>query len=91
MRLAFMEKDGFELELIELAGAAPFEAPDPGNPATRGGLLKVAFHSSAIDELYTSALEAGAKVQSSLRESSRTGGRFFILLDPDGNWVQIFG
>jgi catechol 2,3-dioxygenase-like lactoylglutathione lyase family enzyme len=91
MRLAFMEKEGFELELIELADAPPFSAPDPGNPATRRGLVKFAFYSGEIDALYNAALDVGAHVQSPLRSSNRTGGRFFILRDPDGNWVQVFG
>lgn len=91
MRLAFMEKDGFELELIEIADTPPFSAPDPNNPATRRGLVKFAFHAEEIEKLYNKAVENDAQVQSALRDSNRTGGRFFILLDPDGNWVQVFG
>lgn len=91
MRLALMEKDGFELEIIEIADAPPFAAPDPGNPATRRGFVKLAFYSGEIQALYDAARDAGAQVQSPLRSSNRTGGRFFILLDPDGNWVQVFG
>lgn len=91
MRLAFLARDGFELELIELAGTPSFDAPDPTNPATRRGMVKLAFTTDAIDALYGVAQEQGARVQSTLRQSNRTGGRFFILLDPDGNWVQIYG
>jgi|GEM_PF-477034 len=91
MRLAFLERDGFELELIEIAGTPPFDAPDPGNPATRRGMVKAAFHSDDIEALYRHAVGAGARVQSELAVSRRTGGRFFILLDPDGNWIQVYG
>ncbi|MEQ8525808.1 VOC family protein [Gracilimonas sp.] len=91
MRLSFMERNGFELELIEIADTPSFSAPNPENPATRRGLVKFAFYSDVIDSLYASAVKAEAKVQSSIRNSNRTGGRFFILLDPDGNWVQVFG
>lgn len=90
MRLAFMERSGFELELIEIAGTPPFDAPNPDNPATRRGLVKVAFTSDAIGSLYRQAVDAGARVQSTLSPSRRTGGRFFIVLDPDGNWVQVY-
>ncbi len=91
MRLSFMEKNGFELELIEIADTPSFSAPNPENPATRRGFVKFAFYSNEIDALYGSAVKAEVQVQSSLRNSNRTGGRFFILLDPDGNWVQVFG
>jgi catechol 2,3-dioxygenase-like lactoylglutathione lyase family enzyme len=91
MRMAFMKHGDFELELIELADAPPFSAPDPGNPATRRGLVKIAFYTGGIEPLHHSARASGAEVQTALRNSNRTGGRFFILLDPDGNWVQVFG
>ncbi|WP_425410102.1 VOC family protein [Hyphococcus sp.] len=91
MRIAFLERNGFELELIEIANAAPYAAPDPDNPSTRQGYNKLAFYSEDIDALYTNAQDRGAQVHSVLSNSNRTGGRFFILLDPDGNWVQVFG
>ena len=91
MRLAFMGRGGFELELIEIADTPAFSAPDPGNPATRRGLVKFAFYAEEIEALFGAVASKGAQVQSSLRNSNRTGGRFFILLDPDGNWVQVFG
>lgn len=91
MRLAFVERDGFELELIEIEDTPPFDAPTPSNPATRRGLVKVAFDTADIDGLFANVQGRGVRVQSSLQLSNRTGGRFFILLDPDGNWVQVFG
>lgn len=90
MRLAFVERDGFELELIELAGAVPDDPPEPYNPSTRRGFNKLAFWSDGIAALYERALAHGADVQSPLSPSRRLG-RFFILSDPDGNWIQVFG
>lgn len=91
MRLAFLQKDGFELELIEIANTPAFSPPDPDNPASRRGMVKFAFYTDGIDVLYSRVTAAGAVTQSSLRPSNRTGGRFFIVTDPDGNWIQVFG
>ncbi|GAB5519865.1 MAG: hypothetical protein RhofKO_21160 [Rhodothermales bacterium] len=90
MRLAFLARDGFELELIEIANTPSFNAPAPDNPATRQGLVKLAFGTEDIEALYAHARSQGADIQSELKQSNRTGGRFFIALDPDGNWVQVY-
>lgn len=90
MRLAFMARGGFEIEIIEITGAPAFDAPAPGNPATRQGWVKLAFETGDIDALYARLTAAGAQIHSPLSDSRRTGGRFFILLDPDGNQVQVF-
>lgn len=90
MRVGFASRGGFEIEIIEITGAPAFDAPEPGNPATRQGWVKFAFATDDIDALYARVTAAGAQIHSPLSDSRRTGGRFFILLDPDGNWVQVF-
>lgn len=90
MRMAFLHNSGFELELIELAGAASYDAPNADNPSTRRGFNKLAFHTQNIDARYAHVNDVGAKVHTALRDSQRLG-RYFIVLDPDGNWIQVFG
>lgn len=91
MSIAFMNRDGFEIELIELANSAPYNAPNNANPSSRRGFNKLAFQSNDIASLHERVVSKGATMQTSLRGSNRTNEQYFIMLDPDGNWIQVFG
>lgn len=89
--VAFLEGPGLRLEIVELADAVPFAAPDEANPATRHGIVKLTF---AVDDpaaLAQRAEQEGARVLFPLALSEQDGACYVTLTDPDGHWIQFKG
>lgn len=96
LRLAFLKKNGFHLELVEKAGSIPLQEAQPEN-TNLGGVLKLGFLVDDLDGLYNK-LSKDDEVEllttiGDLPEmdlSLKWPKRYFLITDPDGNLVQIF-
>jgi catechol 2,3-dioxygenase-like lactoylglutathione lyase family enzyme len=91
MSVAFLELNGFRLELIERRGS--FAARDgltfAGEPLVRG-IKKLAFVVDDLDAFAAQARGQHARVLIGIRPSREPGLRSMILADPDGNWIQLY-
>ena len=90
--IAMLAIPGFKIEMDEhsLAVSQIPYLPDSTNPATLHGIVKLAFWVEDFARTVEQARSAGAEFISEpavLADNSSS----FILLDPSGNWIQIFG
>jgi lactoylglutathione lyase len=89
IEVAFLECEGFRLELVELKGSV---RPDlvSGNPASVRGIGKFAFQVDDLDGTVGELGRRGVSLANEFRDSA-TGKRSSVIVkDPDGNWVQFF-
>ena len=97
MRLAFVRKGNFHLELIQIDGS--FQPADllPNSDAYLGGFYKVGFRLADIRKFYNQLESTG--VVSFVTDVQDLPGnklpipwptRHFLVTDPDGNYVQFF-
>ena len=95
LRIGFLERDGFRLELIEFKDSVPLSAikekfPGVTDRAKVQGYAKLAFGVPAIEKF---AAMLKAKKLEFLRDITReaeTGDTWFMITDPDGNVLQFF-
>lgn len=87
-----MQRPGLLLELIELETAVmPSEITGAdGEEARLGGFFKVGFRVSDFDAWYRKAEQSGVKFRGRVVNNPVSGKRTVIMLDPDGNRVQLF-
>jgi catechol 2,3-dioxygenase-like lactoylglutathione lyase family enzyme len=92
LAIAFLESEGFRLELIELRGSVGRAGcvKDPSNPATLQGIGKYAFVVDHLDEVATTLVQRGAKIYFDTRKDPEPSERSVIIQDNDGNWIQFF-
>jgi glyoxylase I family protein len=92
LSLAFLERDGFRLELVALDGSRDRReaAPDPANEATLRGYVKLGFLQADIDPTLARLRAAGVPVVVGPFDEPERGLRSAIVTDPDGNLVQLF-
>jgi catechol 2,3-dioxygenase-like lactoylglutathione lyase family enzyme len=91
VRIALLERDGFQLELVEHQDSKSPAALVPGidNPALIQGFGKIAFRVRDIRR-WESDLEArGVTFKFPLTESPADHSWSLIVADRDGNWVQL--
>ena len=97
LRIAFMESNGFELEMVEDKKSVPLAAiqkqlPSADDQAKLQGFVKLAFTVDDLTGLASRMKSNGVRFQMGLTKSSREPGvTFFIVRDNDGNWLQFFG
>lgn len=93
LAIAMLERDGFKLELVEIAGSAPLSKLVPGgdNPAMIQGFGKLAFWVRDPDVWAARFKAREVHFQMQPRDDPEDGTRSFIVLDCGGNWVQITG
>ena len=97
LRIAFMESNGFELEVVEDKKSVPLAAiqkqlPSADDQAKLQGFVKLAFTVDDLTGLASRMKSNGVRFQMGLTKSSREPGvTFFIVRDNDGNWLQFFG
>jgi methylmalonyl-CoA/ethylmalonyl-CoA epimerase len=89
LRLAFMDRGDFRLELIELTGARARRPllPDSTNDASLHGFGKVTLHAPSLAPLMAHFQELGVPFAVPPRESPE--GRWFMIRDPEGNLWQF--
>ena len=95
MRVGFLRRGEFRLELVEAAGSRPRSAalPDTTNqmsPLSLQGFYKLGFQVPDLDALVAHFRTAGIAPRFGPTSDSSFQVRFFIVADPDGNWVQFF-
>jgi predicted enzyme related to lactoylglutathione lyase len=97
LRLAFLELNGFEIELVEdkksiSLGAIQRHLPEADDEAKIQGFVKLAFTVEDVEALATRLKNRGVKFQVELAKSNRQEGvKFFIVRDNSGNWLQFLG
>ncbi|MXO90026.1 VOC family protein [Pontixanthobacter aquaemixtae] len=89
--VAFLEGNGLRLEIVKLANAIPFAAPDSANPATRHGVVKLTFAANDLQLVEKLAKSAQAQTLFPLNRSDNGNRCYVTFADPDGNWVQFAG
>lgn len=91
LRIAILERDRFRLELVQTEGAqSPSRlAPGSDNPARILGFGKLAFLVTDVDARARRMKEKGLKLQLEPTRDDKDGTKSFIVLDPDGNWIQL--
>jgi len=91
LRVAFLESEGFRLELVELKGSvSPSTCTDVSNPASLRGVGKVAFRVDDLKETVAQLQKRGAVLFRDFRDPATPKRGSVIIKDPDGNWVQFF-
>ncbi len=89
IEVAFLDCEGFRLELVQLRGSVKASWPS-SNPASVRGIGKFAFQ---VDDLEDTVKELGKRevpLANEFRDSA-TGKRTSVIVkDLDGNWVQFF-
>jgi catechol 2,3-dioxygenase-like lactoylglutathione lyase family enzyme len=88
--LAFLKRDGFRIELVQIAGSAPRVTPDPNNDASLRGLVKLGFAVTGIDELTQRLQSAAVPVIVAPFDDPVRGFRGGIVRDPDGNMIGLY-
>lgn len=94
LRITLLDRDGFRLELVQLGGSVPPAKVLPewgSNPALLHGFGKLAFQVADVDAWAGRLKEKGIKFQIEPRDNAEDGTRSFIVLDRDGNWIQLVG
>jgi catechol 2,3-dioxygenase-like lactoylglutathione lyase family enzyme len=90
MEIAFLERNGFRLELVELANSQARMPPDPANDASMRGLAKLAFAVSDVDGLVTLLKADNVKVVVAPFDDRERGFRGALVRDPDGTLVGLY-
>jgi catechol 2,3-dioxygenase-like lactoylglutathione lyase family enzyme len=93
MKIAMLQRDGFQLELVENVRTKPKEEALKKLEADEiTGFAKIAFRSADIRSLYKRLQDKKAEFRVVLRDSNLNDKEhFFIMADPDGNWIQFVG
>ena len=91
LRMAFLESEGFRLELVELKGSvSPGSCTDMSNPASMRGVGKVAFQVDDLKQAVAQLQKRGGVLFRDFRNPATPKRGSVIIKDPDGNWVQFF-
>ena len=93
LEIAFIQNNGFELELVKNSRSLKKNAILLEKNATDiTGFAKLSFEISNIKNLYDQLQNKKIKIIVSLRESNRDDNYLtFILADPENNWIQFTG
>ncbi len=91
-RQANLQRGNALLELIELSSAAsPAELLKDQPPRTRiQGLFKIGFTVSSFDEWIKFLTDEEVEFNGSVVNDPNSGKQMIIILDPDGNRIQLF-
>lgn len=95
LRIAFMEFNGFQLELIEFRNSVPYDViqkrfPEVDDRAKIQGLGKLAFVADNLEALATKLKSKKIRFFRDITRDEGTGQRSFIVSDNSGNWLQFF-
>jgi catechol 2,3-dioxygenase-like lactoylglutathione lyase family enzyme len=93
LRLAFLELNGFRVELIENKKSFSIKKYVPDYQDGSGllqGMAKVGFLVNKIDPIAESLKKRGVPFVVELREDKEFAVKFFIIQDNSGNLIQYF-
>jgi catechol 2,3-dioxygenase-like lactoylglutathione lyase family enzyme len=93
LELAILALQDFELELVENARTVRKADALAGKAsADVTGFAKVTFTVNGVAALFRRLKSQGARFAIELRDSNTDPGKqHFVVLDPDGNWLQFVG
>jgi catechol 2,3-dioxygenase-like lactoylglutathione lyase family enzyme len=93
LKLAILALQDFELELVENARTVrKTDALAGKDSADITGFAKVTFTVNGVAALFRRLKSQGARFAMELRDSNTDPGKqHFVVLDPDGNWLQFIG
>jgi methylmalonyl-CoA/ethylmalonyl-CoA epimerase len=91
LRIAFLIRDDFRLELLEAAGSGPrrLALPDTTRDISLQGFTKLAFQVTGIDSLASRLRQRGVRFVFGPATDTAFRIRHFIVADPDGNLIQL--
>jgi len=90
--MAILEREGFQLELVQLErSAAPAQLVPGTNPARIRGFGKLAFRVRDVDAAAARLRANSVTFQMEPRDDLAEQTRSFIVLDNEGNWIQFVG
>lgn len=97
LTIDFLKLGNFRLEIISNALATQVDRSKlPNEYANVHGLIKIGFVTADLEKIKTQALEKKAEVivgpadLPALKSGQSWPNQFFLLKDPDGNYVQFF-
>jgi catechol 2,3-dioxygenase-like lactoylglutathione lyase family enzyme len=90
--VALLRGRGLLIELVELAEAAPLETRVPGLKGRYQvyGLFKAGFYVRDLDAEVARLKAKGVQFKGSLFEDPVARARSILVLDNDGNLIQLF-
>jgi catechol 2,3-dioxygenase-like lactoylglutathione lyase family enzyme len=97
LRIAFLELNGFEIELVEDKKSVSLAAihkylPEADDGTKIQGFVKLAFTVGDVAALASRLKSKGVRFQIDITKSNRKEGtEFFIVRDNNGNWLQFSG
>lgn len=93
LKIGLMKLDDFELELVENNKSEnKVDVLKKLNAVEITGFAKVAFRIPDVAEHYRKLAEKNVDVKVKLSDSNiNPSEQFFIIADPDGNWLQYVG
>ena len=91
LRIAFLIRDDFRLELLEAAGSRARQRalPDTTRDISLQGFTKMAFQVPGVDALASRLRQRGVRFVFGPATDSTFRIRHFIVADPDGNLIQL--
>ena len=93
LRLAFLELNGFRVELVENKKSFSIKKYVPDYQDGSGlpqGMAKIGFLVNKIEPIAESLKKRGIPFVVELREDKEFAVKFFIILDNSGNLIQYF-
>jgi catechol 2,3-dioxygenase-like lactoylglutathione lyase family enzyme len=95
LRIAFLVSEGFHLEIVEDKRAFTREGLEKRIPEMKhldnpvAGISKLAFKVTDLDAFAAKLKSEGVKFQTGIMEAKGNWPRSFIVLDNNGNWIQL--
>ncbi len=92
VRVAFLKKDDFHLELIETPGAKPLQSYDPvlKNPYLSYGYRKLGFLVPDVVAVFALLRSRHCNIMMSVYDDQVFRVKYFFVRDVDGNVIQFF-
>jgi catechol 2,3-dioxygenase-like lactoylglutathione lyase family enzyme len=91
-KIVNLGNDKILLELLELKSSVSPKAVFENHPGKKWvkGFMKIGFKVHNIDSVFNSYKNRGIKMLGEMINDPVTGKKSFIILDPDGNYLQFF-
>lgn len=95
LRIVFLERNGFQIEMIEFKRTVSYEAirskfANVDDRAKVQGFTKLAFRVTDLDRVAAVLKQRKAHVLFDVRTDNVTGDKWMIVQDNEGNWLQFF-
>lgn len=95
MRIAFLDLNGFQIEMIESKESVSFAGLQKRFPAVDDrakiqGFCKIGFRVEKIDIVAADLKTRGIIFQRDIQTDAELHEKWFIISDPDDNWIQFF-